>query len=165
MTLPTPTVLAPTARYIPAGIRRYVFVPTIATKTAPTAAEITAGTDITGESPTVTGFTTTSAVVDAPDFGSRYTSKVSGMQSAADSSITTYCDITSTDARELLTVDLEGFIVIFHEGIATGTKCSVFPVQVTACSVENGPPEQPATLMVGFAITSKPAENIATPSA
>lgn len=165
MALPAPTPLAATTRYIPAGKRRVVFVPTIAAKSAPTSVEITAGTDVTAEMNAISGFDTTSSMVDVPDFGTRYTAKVPGMGSSGDSSITLYCSDSASDARTLLVQDLTGYIVIFPEGIVTGRKCNVYPVTVMSSTIEQVAPDAPATMLVSFAVTSVPAVNIAIPTA
>jgi hypothetical protein len=162
MALPSPTLLASTTRYIPAGVRRYLWVPTIAVKAVPTSAELSAGTDLTGEVAAVSGFMTTSDTVDAPDAGSRFTAKVAGRITADDSSLTLYNSQNSTDARTLLTRDLTGFVVICHEGIVTGGKCDVFPVKITGVPKAEDL-EAAATMEVQFVITSVPAENIAVP--
>jgi hypothetical protein len=167
MALPAPTALGATSRYIPAGVRRFTWVPTIAVKATPTSAELAAGTDLTGEiaGDGITGFATTSATVDAPDYGTRFTPKIPGLITSDDSSIKTYLSSNSTDARSLLTRDLAGFVVIYPEGIVTGGKCSVFPSKVTTFMIDEVPAGDPATGTAQFAITSTPVENIAIPTA
>jgi hypothetical protein len=164
MALPTPTALGTTSRYIPAGVRKFVWVPTIADKSAPTSAELTAGTDLTGEVASVSGFMTTSAVVDAPDAGSRFTSKTAGRITADDSSLTIYCDSDSTDVRSLLTRDLAGYVAIFPEGIHTGGTVDLFPVKVIG-TPKSEDIEANATIEVQFVVTSTPVENLAIPTA
>lgn len=164
MALPNPSAIAGTSRYIPAGVRKYVWVPSLASKSAPTSAELTAGTDLTGEVASVSGFMTTSATVDAPDAGSRFTSKTAGRITADNSSLTVYCSTTSLDARSLLTRDLAGFVAIFPEGIAAGGTVDIYPVKVIG-TPKSEDIEANATIEVQFVITSTPVENLAIPTA
>src|SRR5579875_4127455 len=98
MAQPAPTVLGPVNGYIPTGTTRYVWVPTVADITAPTATEISAGTDITNVVSAIAGFAGTSNTVDFPNAGSRWTSKIPGMITADDSSVTINRDKTGSDA-------------------------------------------------------------------
>lgn len=162
MAIPNPTALSATVRYIAPGTRKYVWVATIAAPATPTSAEITAGTDLTGQVADASGWTTTSNNVDAPDFGTRFTPKVPGMISADDSSLTFYQSTTSTDVRTLLTRDLKGFIIIFPEGIHTSNTMDLFPVTVSSVSKQQSQTDA-AQLQVQFTITSVPLENLAIP--
>lgn len=164
MALPAPTALGATVRYIPTGTRQYVWVPTISSKAAPTSAELTAGTDLTGEVAKVSGFVATGNTVDVPDAKNLFTGKVPGRSTADNSSLELYVSSTSTDSRSLLTEGTNGYIAIFPEGIHTGNLVDIWPVRITSASKPNDI-EVGATLMVEFAVTSKPAENIAIPTA
>lgn len=165
------TPLAPTAghRYIPPGVRQYVWVETLADKTAPTRTEIDAGTDLTAEIADVSGFSVSSDTVDAPDLASRFTSKVPGMITADDSELDIYLSKdpgTNGDARTLLTRDAEGFVVIFPEGDDGGTNnhlMDVFPATVSSAAIQPDI-DKPGTLIVNFTITDEPAQNIAVPA-
>ncbi|MGH3097870.1 MAG: hypothetical protein ACRDMV_17955 [Streptosporangiales bacterium] len=166
----TATPLTPTARYIPPGVRQYYFVTTIEDKTAPTRPELDAGTDLSIEIAAVDGFTTSSDSVDAPDLGSRFTSKVPGMITADDSSINIYNSTESDgagDARTLMPRDTKGFIVQFPEGDDGGdgpNLMNVFPVTVSSASVQSGM-EDPGQTQFMFTITSEPAANVEVPAA
>lgn len=164
MTLPAPTAIGTTKRYIAPGVRKYVWVPTIANKNSPTSAEISAGKDLTAEVAAADGWTTTSNNVDAPDFGTRFTSKVAGMITADDSSFTLYQSRDSDDVRTLLTRDLTGFVIIFPEGISADGTMDVFPVTVSSPSKQQSQSD-PAQIQIQFTITSEPAADVAIPSA
>ena len=90
--MPTPALSFGGVRYIGPGTRKYYWVPTIATLSAPSRAELNAGTDMTATIPTdgVSGFTVSTAFVDTPDFGSTTITKIPGALSLADSSLTFY---------------------------------------------------------------------------
>lgn len=162
------TALNPTNRYIPPGVRQYYWVPTIASKAAPTRIELDAGTDLTNEIAAVDGFTTSSDSVDAPDLGTRFTSKVPGRITADDSSMNIYIDLDGgDDVRTLLPRDEEGFVVQFPEGddetAGTTKTLNVFPVKVASNSIQTGM-EDPGQTQVSFTITSEPVNNIAIPT-
>ena len=165
--VPVPTALAATTRYIPAGVRRYVWIPTVAAKNAPVLAEISAGTDLTGEIPPdgVSGFTVTADDVDAGDYISRFKKKIPGMTDSADSSIKLYVSSTSVDARQLLVDGLNGFIGVWPEGISATSKYSLFPVRIKSSDIEQVAAADAAVQMVQFSITDTPAKNLTTPAA
>lgn len=160
------TPLAPTAgsRYIPPGVRQYYWVETIANKSSPTRTELDAGTDLTAEVATVSGFSVTSESTDAPDLASRFTGKVPGMITAEDSSINLYlAKDSSGDARTLLTRDTEGFVVIFPEGDVSGQLMDVFPATVSSAAIQPDI-DAPGQLVVNFTITGEPAQNVSVPA-
>lgn len=159
------TALARTTRYIRPGIDKVYFVPTAVDYTALTRSEIDAGTDLTSELVTdgVSGFNTTSDLVDAGDWGSRFTGKVSGMVSSDDSSLTLYNSQDGDDARTLMPRDTTGFVVFLDGGDAVGNPMAVFPVTVSSASVvRNG--SDPAATQFNFAITEEPSEDQTVPA-
>ncbi|MFF0597924.1 phage tail tube protein [Streptomyces antibioticus] len=158
------TPISASSRYIPPGTRQYYFVPSIATKAAPSRAELNAGTDLTGEIADVSGFQTTSESQETPDLGTRFTSKIPGRITADDSSITMYASEDSQDVRQLLPRDTTGFIVQFPEGDEAGKTMDVFPVKV-ASAPKMTDIEDPAKIEVQFTITSEPAEDVTVPAA
>lgn len=164
-----PTTLAGTVRYLPPGIRQYVFVTTLADYKTPTLAEIDAGTDITGEivDGSVSGFKTTSSTVDAPDVGSKVTRKAAGRTSLDDSSIGFYIDQAGNpDARTLFADGETGFVIDFPEGLHQQTPaltCNVWPVTVLTTTVDPDTTKI-AQCQVDYAITGLPAKNVAIPA-
>lgn len=130
----------PNVRYIPDGITRVFSVPTIASAgLVPTAAEITAGTELTAEIATVEGFTFTGGTVETPDWGSTFTSKVPGRDSAEDGVVSWYDYTTTNPLRATLAKGVTTHIVFFSGGTAgaapaAADKCDVWPVQSTGVS-------------------------------
>lgn len=155
------TPITATQRFIEPGTLRCYYVATIANKNSPTRIELDAGSDLTAEVKAINGFTTTSDSVDAPDFGSRFTSQVPGRITAEDSSLDIYRSSTSSDVRSLLPRDTAGFIVIFPEGDTAAKKMDVFPIKVKTQAKAHG--EDAATFNIAFSITSIPAENVTIP--
>lgn len=157
------TPLSAVSRFFSTGTTKYVFCVTVANKLAPTRSEINNGTDISGEIKAVDGWKVTSELIDVPDLNSRFTSKIPGRTSADDSSLTLYADPSGSDARTLFPRDTTGFILRMDGGDVTGRKMDVFPVRVSAVPKDMGTGDDAATLMVQFAITSEPAENVSIP--
>jgi hypothetical protein len=157
------TPIASASRFFPTGTTKYIFCTVIANKNAPSRAEINAGTDISGELKAVDGWKVTSELIDVPDINSRFTSKIPGRTSADDSSLTIYADPSGNDARTLFPRDTTGFILRMDGGDVTGRKMDVFPVRVSSVPKDMGTGDDAATLMVQFAITSEPVENVSIP--
>ena len=161
-------VLPTSVRYANFDTTVIHFVPTIASATlAATRAEITAGTNLTGEISDVSGFTVTGSTIDAPDLLSEFVSKVPGRTSAEDSSLTFYASENGTDVRSILPYKTTGYIVIMPGGDVPSTgKMDVFPVRVTsAASPTISVGDDLAKINVGFAITREPKLNVAIPAA
>lgn len=165
MALPSPTLSTATVDYIPAGVRRYTFVPTIANPASPTVAELSAGTDYTGAINAVAGFSTTAADVDNSSYASNYTSTIPGLRSSAASTWTLKASSTGTDARATLSEGTNGYVVIYNEGITMSGKCDVWPVRIKSNSVDSVAMGALATIMVEFSTPAPPVKNVSIPSA
>jgi hypothetical protein len=168
MTLPAPTLSTSTVDYIPAGVRRFTFVPTIASHApgaaAPTSAELTAGKDYTPDVTAVAGFTQTATDVDNSSFASDYTTTVPGMRSSAASTWTMKASSSGDDARTELVPGTNGFVVIYNEGIVTGGKCDVWPVRIKSCNADQVAMGALATITVEFSIPFEPTTGVAIPT-
>lgn len=163
------TTLGGTLRYLPPGIRQVYVVPAIAVASAPTLAELNAGTDITGEivDGSITGFSVTPSTVEAPDVGSKTTRKVAGRVSLDDCSIGLYLTQDGTvDARTLFTDGAQTHIVIFPEGNHAQTPaltCNVHPVTVQTTTIDPDTTKV-AQCVVSFAPEGVPVKNFPIPT-
>lgn len=158
------TALTKTKRFIRPGITKVYFLPTAVDYTALTRTEIDAGTDLTPEQADVSGWNTTSELVDAPDWGSRFVSKIAGMISSDDSSLSLYLSQDADDVRTLLPRDTTGFVVWMDSGdVPTTGKMDVFPVSVSSLS-KLRTTSDPAQAQVNFAITGEPDEDQTIPA-
>lgn len=164
MALPTPTPITPATRFYAKGTTEFWFVPTISNKAAPTTAECTAGTDLTGDINTWNGWSVSSATVDTPDLASTFTSQIEGDTTAPSSSVTMYRDEGSSDVRALLPRGTDGFMCIPWDGNASGNLMDVFPVRVIGTPKESGITDS-GMVTIQFAITSEPVEDVAIPTA
>lgn len=158
-------VLQSSNRYIDAGRTKVFYLPACANPSAPTRAEITAGTDLTREIASAAGWQIQGAEVETPDLGSTFNSKIPGKTSVDDSSLTFYADLTGNDVRTVLPRGTGGFILIADGGDVSGHKGDNYPVRVRsvgkARTVEG---TSAKVLTVSFSITSEPRENVAIPA-
>jgi hypothetical protein len=156
------TPLSPTIRYFPPGTRKVYFCPSIGAPSAPTRAELDAGTDLSAEIDTMTGFSLAGATVDTPDMGSPFTSQVPGRQTAANNSIDFYISANSVDVRSLLTRGTAGFIVLLWEGDVSGLRMDVFPVTVITQAMDTTV-DDPGKCTIDFAVTKLPSTGLVIP--
>jgi hypothetical protein len=94
--------ITPTTRFFAVGITRVVYCASVSVKSAPTRAEINAGTDLSNEINATNGWSVGSNLIDAPDIGTTFTSKVIGRTESPDSSLTMYQSLTTADIRSVL---------------------------------------------------------------
>jgi hypothetical protein len=158
----TATPISAATRYLAAGVLKIYFVASISNKLSPTRTELNAGTDLTSQVAEVNGWTVSSNLIDSPDYGSRFTSKTTGRTEVADSSLKIYASQDTNDVRSLLPRNTTGFVVMLWGGDVSSQHMDVFPVTVSSCGKEV-PDSADADLMVTFAITSVPAEDVVIP--
>ncbi len=143
-----------------------LFVPTIANPASPTRAELTAGTDLTGEISDASGWTVDGAEVDTPDLKSEFVSKIPGRTSSPDSSLTFYASEDGEDVRGVLAYKQAGFIVLMSGGDVPTQPMDVFPVRVKSALVPTlSTGDDAAVIPVGFSITREPSLNVPIPAA
>lgn len=161
-----PTPVAVSERFIQPGVTKLYFLPTIAAANGvPTRAEINAGTDLTAEVAAASGWMVTSAFVDTPDLARRFTGRVPGKTSAADSSITFYADKKGVDVRATLARDLRGFVLWADGGDVAASLADSYPVAVASVGKQRNVEGTAAlTLQIDFAILSEPKESFALPA-
>jgi hypothetical protein len=158
------TPITESTRYYRRGTTKVIWVPTIAAKASPTRVELDAGTDLSLEVGEVDGWQVTSEVTETPALGTRFTGKIDGPITADDSSLTMYASSDGADVRALLTRGTNGFIVWMDEGDVAAQEMDVFPVRVLS-QAKIRALDDAAKIMVQFAVTSEPAENVEIPAA
>lgn len=157
------TAITPSVRYVRFGLTKVVFAPAVANILSPTRAEINAGTDLSGEVESVSGFQVTSNFLETPDLLSAFTGKLAGRTTSDDSSITMYASSNSVDVRALLPRGTSGFIIWFDEGDVAGRKADCYPITVGSIPKDRDV-EAAARIVVNVAITRTPAENFTVPA-
>ncbi len=152
------------SRYIPSGVAKVVFAPSVSSLAAPTQAEITAGTVLTVAGTTaaaglveMSGWETAPSDVEVPDVSSRFTAKIPGRTGTSDASCTFYDDDASTTIRTALAEGTAGYMIIMRQGGTTGKPCAVYPCKVNALNDSQiGSDNKAQTFMASFSITSSP---------
>jgi hypothetical protein len=170
------TPIAATTRFYGPGTTKIVFVATttvtdagppevlgLVDYTSPTRAEIDAGTELSNEVEELSGFVVAANILDMPDWGSTFVSKLPGRTQADDSSLTFYQDITGADVRALLPFGTDGWLLFMDGGDVAASKMDVYPVRVASVPKVRTD-DAAARLRVDVAITSVPAEDVAIPA-
>lgn len=147
------------ARYTRKGKSKLAFVPTIAVLTAPTLAEITAGTPLTPQMAEMSGFQFKNSIIKTPDLNTTFVSQIPGEDEADDSSITFYDDDTATTIRTALAKGAAGFLVLMPYGQTAAKRCEVWPATSTGFNDEWTVANEAARAMSQFSITAPPVQN------
>ena len=161
--MPATQISAPT-KFTARGTSKVYWVPTIANYASPSRAELNAGTDLSRAVTDSGGWSVATEQIEAPSLADRYTPTVPGSISAEESSLTCFASRQGVDARALMPRDAAGFIVWLDGGDIASNKMDVYPVTVSSVSkqrqVRGGDPD---TLVISYAITDVPAENVTVP--
>lgn len=160
MALPSPTVAPVLSGEILQGKLSALWVPTVTTITAPTSAELSAGTEYKNQIAGLDGFAPSGSVVDFPNAGSRAIPNIPGTFSLGEGTITFNLSkvIATTDARATfndgtdgVSAQTTGYWYFIPEGIALNAKMRGF-----ACTVSSAVPstalDAPKTMPVVFSI-------------
>lgn len=143
------------------GQEQVIFVPTLASTTAPSAAAIAAGTDLHPALRAISGFNYTSEDLDVADMSDTWGKTIPGGDTAADSSMTFYEGDDDADIERAieaaLTKGTSGFVVFSPEGTpASGATARVWPVRVKSNNPDETADNAGATFTVGFTIPDPP---------
>lgn len=155
-----------TQRFLRAGITRMFLVPSIASATlVPTAAEVNAGTELTAEVSTVTGFSFSNQTISTPDLKSTFESEIPGKDKADASDLEMYQRKGTDTLRAAQAKGTAGFMVILFDGTAganpaAGDKADVFPVSIASNSKVISADNVAAMYKATYTITDKPAQDV-----
>lgn len=152
-------------RFLRRGVSKVFFVPTIATTSAPTAAEVNAGTNLTATIADIAGFSYTNQAIAVPDWGDNFDSKISGIDQAADSTLHIYEKRTTNTGRTTLAKGTAGYLVILFAGTAGATpaaadKCDIWPI-ISAGTPRDYSGTEGAKWHVALIPTARPTEDVA----
>lgn len=151
------------ARFTRRGKMKLRWLPAVAAATgAPTAAEVTAGTDLTPRVADLAGWTVSASSIATPDLVSRFTPSIPGEITVADSSITYYADDANADPlKTLMPMDQAGWVYIQKQGAGTGLPADLFPVRVMSVGDEYSVGNDPARMVIPYAVTAQPRTDVA----
>lgn len=154
-------------RFIRRGVAQVIYLPIVANPAAgPTRQELEAGFPLHDKIAGIAGFAVTSESVPTPDLGSRFDSSIPGNTSVEDSSITLYDDEASEDLDETFPIGDEAYVYIMRKGDKPATPTGdLYPTRVASKTPNLTTDIEPATLAVGFTITSEPVTDTLIPAA
>lgn len=153
------------ARFFRRGVTKFHFLPAVANTSAPSRAEITAGTDLSSSIAEISGFQFTNAPIATPDLDDTFTSQIEGEDTADNSSLTFYDLDNSTTIRTALAKGTEGYILIMTYGDVEAKRAEVWPVKTLGVNDQFTMNADAAKFMVPFAITDRPTQDAVVPAA
>lgn len=151
------------ARFFRRGVTKVKFVPAIAVPAAPTAAELTAGTELTTDVAEVNGFALSNDPIPTPDLNSVFTSTIGGEDTTDASSLVFYDQDNVATIRTALAKGTTGYIVFAPYGYVATKRLEVWPIKSTGVNDQIVASNDPARFTVGFAITATPTQNAVHP--
>lgn len=149
----------------PAEATKWYWLDTIAAgNLVPTRAEITAGTALTSEVVSASGWGVDGNLIQVNTFGNSFGRQVPGRITAQQSTLVFTADKAGDDIRSVIARGDTGYILRCPGGDVTAYKGDVFPVQVVSMSKALSTDDAAAQITVTFAITQFPAEDITLPA-
>lgn len=138
------------------GQTTWAYVPAIANMAAPTAAEINAGVDLTGQIAEISGFNYKNEKIDTPDLADNFVSSIPGEDVVDDSALTFYLDNLSAALWTSQAPGTAGFMVINFFARAAGSKTRVWPSLSAGRNDVMTLDADAAKFMVDYTISSRP---------
>lgn len=126
-----PTLATATAFFQP-GVSEIVWINSVASPGAPTAAEINAGTKLLNEVYDVAGFAQTTNWIERRRAGTRTRTQLAGASTFEGSSITFTMDRAGADAAAEFTVAETGTLLFADRGLVVGKAADLFVCEVGA---------------------------------
>jgi hypothetical protein len=151
------------AKFFRRGVSLIRFLPAVANPAAPTAPEISAGTNLTASINAISGFQLTNSPIPVPDLATVFTSQINGEDTVADSSLTFNDDDAVSTIRVALAKGTSGFILLQPYGAGATKRAEVWPVKVTGYNDEWSLDNVNAKAVAGFAVTGVPTQNAVNP--
>jgi len=147
------------------GLSEIHFVPAVSNLTAPSRAEVTAGTDLSPAIAEIGGFNFKNSPIMTPKLSTTFTTQIPGEDTSDTSTVTFYDDDADDAMRAALVKGTEGFLVFFPYGDVAGTRAEVWPAISTGVSDQWTMTNEAAKFQVSFAITDAPEQDAVVPAA
>lgn len=120
------------------------------------AAEFTAGVDLSPSITEMSGWQLTNTPIRTPNLADTFTSQIDGEETVGDSTLTMLDENGVSGFRTALPKGTVGFIVLAPYGTVAGKRCEVWPVKSTGVNDQYTVGNEPARTVVSFAITAVP---------
>lgn len=145
-------------RFFRRGVSEIHFLPAVADPAAPTAAEVSAGTDLSIDVAEINGFELTNSPIPTPNLASGFTPQIEGEDTTPDSSLTFYDRNDDTTIRDALAKGTAGYILLAPYGNTVGERAEVWEVKSNGVNDQWSMGNDPARFMVPFSISSVPTQ-------
>lgn len=152
------------AKFFRRGVSRIHFLPTVSNTSAPSRAEINAGTNLTSVVNAISGFQLSNSPIPVPNLQDVFTPQINGEDTVSDSTLTFNDDNVSTTVRSALAKGTAGYILLMPYGDVPTRRCEVWPVVSTGFNDEWSVDNTPAKAVAGFAVTATPTQNAVVPA-
>ncbi|MEA2703907.1 MAG: hypothetical protein QOD63_1852 [Actinomycetota bacterium] len=117
--------------FIIRGLARVYIVPAVAVRTAPTRAEINAGTNLTASVAGISGFALENQVREFAPVGAAFTEQRAGVDKVTGPcTLTLYEQKTTATIRAAVVKGSVGFVILVPYGDVVARRCEVWPVRV-----------------------------------
>lgn len=150
------------ARYATPGKSEAWWVPTIADPTAPTTAELNAGTDLTGDTRVLPSVPRGLNTVDVADLSSKYEKRQVGTRGGDILEWEVFRDDATETGYDTLQEDTAGFMVLARQGLASpgtfgvGDVVDVYPATIGAAEDASPGRNDPDMTTVRLVATDDP---------
>ena len=145
-------------RFTRKGTSKVFFVAALASTTAPSLAEINAGTDLGAAMAEMSGFTFSNSPIDTPDLANSFVPSITGEDKADNPTIQFYDDATSVAVRTALAKGSAGYVVLMPYGATATKRAEVWPVVSTGFNDMWTVGNEAAKASVQFAVSSAPKQ-------
>lgn len=125
-----PTALPTSVRFFQVGVIEWVYYTAAVNPFAPTFSEIQAGTRLSNEVDSFTGWASSSSFIETKDAATRVTVKVVGRKAIEDSSLTFNGSSGEIDAGTFFTELASGFMLVANKGLVAGRKSTIYPITI-----------------------------------
>lgn len=126
------------SRFFRRGKTKMYWVPTLSSTTAPSAAQINAGVNMTAQIADISGFEFSNSPISTPDLSSTFTTTIPGEDTAQEPQLMFYEDDTTNTLQSTLAKGTTGNAVIFFKGTAGASPAAADIAEVWP-SISTGP--------------------------
>jgi hypothetical protein len=150
------------SRFFRRGTTKTYWVPTLGSLTAPSAAQVNAGVNMTQQVADISGFEFANSPIPTPDLSTTFTTTIPGEDTAQEPQLVFYEDNVANTLQTTLAKGTTGHVVIFYKGTAgaspaTGDKAEVWATISTGPYREYSMGNDPARWGARFTPTAPPS--------
>lgn len=152
------------AKFNRRGKSRLYFLPAVASLTAPTRVEITAGTRLDTQLGAIDGFNFQGSRIPAPVLSDIFTSQIVGEDTVGEPTLTFHDDDASSTIRTALAKGTVGYLLRMPYGDVATKRAEVWHVEIQSVNDEWTVTNETAKFTVGIAVLNPPTLNAVVPA-